>query len=93
MFIWIVSTFGAQIDGNLMGCFRVPRSNLIVYFLFNPNTGKIARCNADGGIGRNDAWLNISPHQFVLKYWHRETVSSFGQIYVMGRPLTAFERK
>lgn len=93
MFLWIISKYGAHIDGKLMGCFRVPDSGLIVYFLFDPNTGKISRCGANGKLGKKDGWLKISPQQFVLKFWHRSTVSSFGQIYVMGRSLTEFDRE
>lgn len=88
----IVTKFGANIDGHLMGVFYVPSKRKAVYFLWDIVTGLIVECDENGRKLAGKVWLDKSPHQFVVMHWGGH-VSGFGKIHIFGHPLTSFKRE
>lgn len=92
LFVSIFAKFGPNIDGKLMGAFHVSCKRETVYFLWDPNTGFITRCDEVGKRLSSYDWLDMTSQQFVRMHWNGK-VSALSKIYVMGRSLKEYYRE
>lgn len=76
----------------MLAMFFPPSSEDAIYFLLDPATNRIARCNETGLI-RSGEWTDLSPQQFVKKFWNGKNVSALGKIIINGHYLSDFKRE
>lgn len=90
---FICVEIGTSIGGKLLCHFNLRDGRGTVYFLFDPETSNLIRCDENGLALADHKWEETTPAQFITLFWDTFKFNAKREIFVHGRRLTDYNRE
>jgi hypothetical protein len=90
---FICVEIGTSIGGKLLCHFNLRDGRGTVYFLFDPETSNLIRCDENGLALAGHKWEETTPAQFISLFWHTFKFNAKREIFVYGRRLMDYNRE